>query len=414
MCENLFDDVGGGLTLELNKVTMHLDEIGRIMAERHNKAQQRSAQARALLSEHAEVTEELERKIARAREVDEWRRGAIPRGRRLDETAAAPRPPDRYTLIAADGSQIYPDRHAAASYFLLNTGAIVFRGGTGQAPTIYSEPEVFYADEELYDENHEIHGADYVSAQRNRREIEALADRAEEERAALGGDVSVPIICVLDGPLLPWMRPNPEDPQAIDAEIAFFVQQLERMRRAGAIPIGYVDKPGSANVLRILELIDTPIEQITRERLREGGFIGLADRMLFGELPPAHRTGLFEPNSNTNDRYQYRSGGDRITFAYANMARDAGPGNAAIARLEAPGWVVQDPAKLDIALAALYANCEPVRYPYVLARAHELAVVTQAEKADLESMLAQTMLRNGIMPEISLKAANKLLTAHRR
>ena len=67
-----------------------------------------------------------------------------------------------------------------------------------------------------------------------------------------------------------------------------------------------------------------------------------------------------------------------------------------------------------LAQAAIYANCEPTRYPYVLARAHELAVVSQAEKADLEQMLFQALLRNGLMPEVSFKAANKLLTGGRR
>jgi hypothetical protein len=402
------------LTLELNKLTTQVDDMGRIMVNRRDDAQDRSARAHELLLEHAEVTEELERKIARAREVDEWRRGAIPMGKRLDETVAPGIAPDNYILIAADGSQIYPDRHAAATYFLLNTGTIVFRCGTGQAPTVSSTPQVFYADEELYDENGEVHGADYVSAQRNRLEIKALADLAEAERTALGGDVSVPIICVLDGPLLPWMRPNPENNQAINEEIDFFVHQLARLRKAGAIPVGYVDRPGSAYVLRILELIGLPIEKITRETLREGRFRQLADRMLFHGLRPAHRTGMFEPNSNTNDRYQHRSGGDRIAFVYANMAQQAGADNAGIARLEVPGWIAQDPAKLDIALLALYANCEPVPYPYVLARSHELAVVTQAEKADLETMLVQVMMRNGIMPAISFKSANKLLTSHRR
>jgi hypothetical protein len=55
-----------------------------------------------------------------------------------------------------------------------------------------------------------------------------------------------------------------------------------------------------------------------------------------------------------------------------------------------------------------------VRYPYVLARAHELAVVSQVDRAELDQMLGQVMMRNGMMPEVSLKAANKLLTSHRR
>ena len=85
--------------------------------------------------------------------------------------------------------------------------------------------------------------------------------------------------------------------------------------------------------------------------------------------------------------------------------------DTAIARIEVPGWVQARADWLDIAQAAIYANCVPTAYPYVLARAHELALVTQADKGELERLLGQVMLRNGMMPEISVKASNKLLTA---
>jgi hypothetical protein len=139
----------------------------------------------------------------------------------------------------------------------------------------------------------------------------------------------------------------------------------------------------------------------------------LADRQLFDGLGPGERTGLFQPNSNMNQRYSGKAK-DHIVFVYANMAQRGGSDNAALSRIEVPGWVAADPAKLDIAQAALYDNCEPVRYPYVLARAHELAVVTQAERADLEDMLVQVMMRNGMMPERSVKAIDKLFTRNRR
>ena len=205
----------------------------------------------------------------------------------------------------------------------------------------------------------------------------------------------------------------------IDHRVEFFAAQMDRLRRAGAIPVGYVDRPESAYVLRVLELIELPLEGITREALRRGRFRQLTDRALFAGLAPTERTGLFEPNSEANDRYQSRTRshgggeGDRIAFTYLNVARP-GQTQAAIARLEVPGWVAADPAQLDAAQAALYANCEPTSYPYVLARAHELAVVGQAEKADLEQMLFQALLRNGLMPEISSKASNKLWMAGAR
>ena len=215
---------------------------------------------------------------------------------------------------------------------------------------------------------------------------------------------------MVDGPLLPWMKPDPGHADTINQEIEFFAAQMARLRRAAAIPVGYVDRPDSAYVLRILELINLPIEKITREALRQGPFIQLTDRHLFDGLAPNERTGLFEPNSDANDRYRLRSDGDRVAFVYANMTRPERGKGSAIARIEVPGWIASEPAKLDIAQAAIYANCEPTSYPYVLARAHELAVVGQAEKGDLEQMLFQTLLRNGLMPEVSFKAANKLLT----
>ncbi len=397
------------MALELNKLTGQVVAMGQAMAARADELTGRASQARELLATQPEVSEELKRKIEAARRIDEWRRGCLPLGGRLDERCRPAVQPKTFTLIAADGSQIYPDRHGIASYYLLNTGAIVLRAGTGEAPSVSSVPEIFFQDADLYDEEGRMRSPEFISAQRNRRELAALADLAESERTALGGDLAVPIVCLIDGPLLPWLRPDPAQPEALNQELEFFTEQMARLCAAGAIPVGYVDRPSSAYVLRILELIGRPIEEITRETLRQGDFIQLADRQLFVDLAPNERTGLFDPNSDANDRYRVRSG-DRIAFAYLNVARQAGRENAAIARIEVPGWIASKPAKLDLAQAAIYANCEPTRYPYVLARAHELAVVGGAEKEGLEQMLFQAMLRNGLMPEISFKATNKLLT----
>jgi hypothetical protein len=402
------------MALELNKLTGQVAAMGQAMAARADGLSGQAVQARELLAAQPEVSDELKRKIEAARRIDEWRRGCIPLGDRLDERCRPVEQPKTFTLIAADGSQIYPDRHGIASYFLLNTGSIVLRSGTGEAPTVNSVPEIFFEDADLYDDEGRIRSAEFISAQRNRRELAALADLAENERTALGGDLSTPIICLIDGPLLPWMRPDPDQAEAINQELEFFAGQMARLRAAGAIPVGYVDRPGSAYVLRILELIKLSMTEITREALRQGDFVQLTDRQLFTDLEPNQRTGLFEPNSDANDRYRVRSGGDRIAFAYANFSRQPGRENAAIARLEVPGWIASEPAKLDLAQAAIFANCEPTSYPYVLARAHEVAVVGGAEKEALEQMLFQAMLRNGLMPEISFKAANKLLTGSGR
>ena len=397
------------MTLELNRLTGQVDAMGEKLARRRDDTAKLGQEARQLLAARPEVTEELARKIEAARQFDEWRRGAKPLCDRLDERHAPTADVSEVILIAADGSQIFPDRHAVTTYYLINTGTIVLRRGSGNAPTTESAPEIYFEDDDVYDDEGQVVSNDEISLTRGRREIEALARLAEQEREALGGDLSAPIVALVDGPLLPWLRPDPQRNDRINEEIDFVIRQLERLRRAHAIPIGYVDRPGSGFVLRIVELLDLSIEQINRETLREGRFRRLTDRALFQGLGPNERSGFFNPYSNAHDRYAGRAN-DRIAFAYLNVAHPERGEESAIARIEAPGWVAARVDWLDIAQAAIYANCVPTAYPYVLARAHELALVSQGDKGELERLLGQVMLRNGMMPEISVKASNKLLT----
>jgi hypothetical protein len=399
--------------LELNKLAERVEAMGRCLAQRQEDLQERLAHARELLGRHSLVTEALREKIARARAIDEWRRGALPLAAHLNERRIPPPLTSPVTLIAVDGSQIYPDRHGIATYYLLNIGSIVLRLGSGQAPTVSTIPELFFDDRDLFDPDGQLRPPEYINAQRSRREIAILADLAEAERSRTGGDPALPIIAMVDGPLLPWMRQDAEEGEALTEEVDFFVHQMRRLRRAHAVPVGYVDRPGSAYVLRILELLELSAEEISRETLRQGRFRQLTDRLLFNDLAPNERSALFTSNSDANDRYEQASGGDRIAFVYVNVARRPGPSNSIIVRLEVPGWVAAQPELLDIAQAAIYANCEPTGYPYVLTRAHELALVGQAERADLEAMLFQAMLRNHLIPTVSPKAQSKFLTARR-
>ena len=407
------------MTLELNRLTGQVDAMGEALAARRDEQAERIGQAARLLSTKPEVTDEVLRKIDAARKIDEWRRGAVPRGNRLDERRQNSRVVPNAVLIAADGSQIFPDRNAATLYYLLNIGVIVFREGSAQAPTCDSQPQLFYTTEDLYDADGQLRTEEYVGSQRNRLELAALVDLATAERQALGGDLGVPIIVLIDGPLLPWIRSNADNERILNQEIDYFVGQMERLRSVQAIPVGYIDRPRSAYVLRILELLDLPLTGITREALRFGKFVDLTDGQLFESLLPGERTGLFMPNSKTNERYQARSAkngekGDSITFCYANMARPGRNEDAEIARLEVPGWVAEHTDWLELAQAVIAANCEPGPFPYVLARAHELALVGEEERAALDELLSQVMWRKGLVPQISTKAWTKQLTRRPR
>jgi hypothetical protein len=368
-------------------------------------------QARARLAEHATGNADLAEKLRRAGQSDASWRGAAP----LDQLEGRCLPVHRRrdtTLVGVDGSQIYPDRHGIATYYLINTGSIVLRQGTGETPSIASHPRIYFDDADVYDEGYRVRDAEYINRLRHREELATTVELAEAERTRLGGDIGRPILALTDGPLLPWM-PLRAGEADLRRDVEHAAEGLDRLRRAHVIPVGYIDRPSSAYVLRTLELADMPIEEINRRRLRQGPFRQITDRLLFGDLKPNERTALFASTSELNQHFA--EAGHRVVFFYANMARASGANDAIIARIELPEWAARDVASLDSLQQALSADCALTGYPYVLARAHELAVVSNAERAQFDSMIERSMLRCGLRPATSIKAEMKRLTgAHRR
>src|SRR5512135_2835566 len=92
--------------------------------------------ALSLLEDWADKPAELNEKLERARQADPSLRCAMPFAERLDASTPQPTGNKFATLLAADGSQIAPDRHAAVLFSLVNVGAIVMPAGSNQAPEI--------------------------------------------------------------------------------------------------------------------------------------------------------------------------------------------------------------------------------------------------------------------------------------
>ena len=66
-------------------------------------------------------------------------------------------------------------------------------------------------------------------------------------------------------------------------------------------------------------------------------------------------------------------------------------------RVEIPEWVAKDESKLELLHTALIQQCQIMGarpYPYILHRAHEIAVVSFEEKEQIEQMLQAEQLKN--------------------
>jgi hypothetical protein len=79
--------------------------------------------------------------------------------------------------------------------------------------------------------------------------------------------------------------------------------------------------------------------------------------------------------------------------------------------VEIPAWVAEDESKLDMLQAALIGQCRALGarpYPYILHRAHEIAVVKNEEKQQVEQMLVLGLRKAGVdVDEVSSKQSAK-------
>jgi len=337
--------------------------------------------ARHLLEAWADKTPELRDKVERARQADPNLRCALPLEERLDASTPEPPLPNSVTLLAADGSQILPDRHAALQYSLVNVGAIILQPGSGHPPEVFTDSSLLFGDE-LYTETGIVSG----------EAIEQHRDIAERRTLLeLAPDYPAPLLALTDGPVELWGAKNGgEDDYRKNLEIHKSV--LSQLQARGMTVAGYVDKPGADLVIRTLEIAQLSSDEEYKNIRKIHTLRGVTDRWLYSFLPAGHRSAVFGLQSSSRLHY---TGNLAIHFFYLNVGE---PKHPSLVRVEFPRWVVEDPGKLDLLQAALLQQCRVMGarpYPYILHRAHEIAVVKFEEKRQVEAMLDMEIRRAG-------------------
>ena len=380
------------MSLDFQQVREQVSRLGEQAPGRERRLKALRQQARDLLQIHAGELESLRQKVqAVVRSHDPSLRCAIPTLERLNACSPLPVMPRRATLFAADGSQIYLDRHAAAEYFLINIGAIRMEYGDEQPPAVTVQSDLYYGDD-LH-----ISGAypseEKISLLRDLRERQRLADLAEQNTR--------PAIALTDGSLELCGASLEQEPDSLEV----FLESLARLEVAGASVAGYVDKPGEDYVVRLLEIAALPVENAKERPLR-----GVRDIDLFREiLGPGERSAVFEVQTRSAGIYRRRSASFAPHFFYLNVGRQGHPW---LARVDILAWVASDRHRLDDLHTVLVHQCRMLGtrpYPYVLHRAHEIARVTADEKGQVELMITNELRRHGVPVEESHKQYHKNL-----
>lgn len=379
------------MTLDLARLIRAANEMGHALARQEQEFGNLIAAARQWMEEFAESGLSFCETAAEAG-------AAIPTSEPLNAMVACPPIPQRFTAIGADGSAIGPDRHSPALYYLINIGSLVFRHGSGEAPEARSIPTLAFRDEDLYEGELLVSG-NLLDVRRDCAEIAHLADRVEAEPPG-------PTLALVDGTLI--LGVLDDLPAAGRKEkIAFYLCQMERIREKGAALAAFISRPRHTEVGKLLHLARVGGDPI-RAREEKNPLGRIPDRAIFASLPAGARSALFVSPSGINRNY-YEPAGHEIQFFYLNVAAEGR--EPIIARVEVPCWVAENPDALRLTHAGIVAQCRILGgFPYVLARADELAYISGPEREYLEEMVGDALMSAGIIPSPSPKAYYKGLT----
>jgi hypothetical protein len=392
------------MPVNFQQIYTRIKEIAQGAHDNKRVLEERRILARELLAVYASELDYLREKVEKAKEVDINLRCAVPFRESLASCFPPPVSAADATIIAADGSQVNPDRHAAVQFCIINVGVIAMKLKSGQAPFVSVETELLYGDDLLRNGSPISDGM--VAMRRD------ISERLRLDE--ISQDLEGPIVNLTDGTLELWGAKG-DDPQAYANFVEQYLGVLSRLHGRGVVTAGYVEKPSADLVISLLEIATADDEQI--RRLRDYHPLhGVSDRWLYGErqnplLPPGHRSAVFGLQSGSEKKYK---GPLSLHFFYLNVGTEGHPWPV---RVEIPQWVAEDPKKLDLLHAVLIEQCRMMGsrpYPYLLHRAHETAVVRYEEKQQVEQLLVLELRRiHAEVGDSSNKSSAKALKVNR-
>lgn len=390
------------MPVNFQTIQVQIREMGQQALPRQRELEDRLKKALDKLAETAGELDALKQRVDQAFNLNSSLRCAVPVTERLDAHLPTPAIRPDFALIAADGSQVVPSHHDAVEFGVINVGAIRMQPGAPCAPRELVESKLLCFDE-LYTSDGGLLSEEIVALMRDIAERRALAEYAQAELPRL-------VVTLTDGQLEIFgaSRASSEFQQKLEE----FTRVQEQLAGMGVVTAGYVAKPNSDLVVRLLDLMfleDSELKQAGEKRR----LAGITDRQLFTHmLGPGERSAVFAIQSNSALKFAEPL---RPNFFYFNPAQS---GRAQLARVEVPGWVAQDEAMIDLLHHALSGQCRQMGsrpYPYALHRAHEIAVVSLQEKSELENMILVELRRQGVdISEISEKQFAKLLGGRTR
>jgi hypothetical protein len=392
------------MTLEIEKLTDDLDEMARNAAARQEREERVIEAALAKLGQYREDWGFIEQSLALALDMVDIKRYRSARpfdeNEPLDAAVSPGPPPAQATIIATDGSQIIPDRHAPYLYSLINIGVVVYFHGRGLPPEQFTHPALDYPEKSQAEAEEFADRGAIVNLRRDKAEIEVLARTAWSYREEVR-----PLLAILDQRLLYWPVVGDSDNDG-KRVLESWRQSMTNIRALGGLLAGYIDRPGKRSILTLLDTFDIHSPSFDKEVLQGGdAWGGLTDASLFRRiLEPGQRSKVFIDISHHNNEFRADDPGNEVCFFYLNP----GQRGRQIARVDIPRFVAEDDAAVSAVHSLIYDQCNILGgYPYIITRADEQAVVTFRDKEHLDTMIGNKMQQYDMTAGITAKQSTK-------
>lgn len=333
-----------------------------------------------ILAANADRLDEIKRVVGREMETNSCLRCAVPADEGLNVAIPVGKLPEQVALLAADGSQINPSRHARVPFCVINIGAVEMVRGSGQMPRVYQDSRLLDYDRTTLPDTGLI----------SEGSVGLTRDLAERQKLAEWADnMPHPAIAMIDGPL--ELYRDVQQTTEFERISGKFKAVLERFKSNNVFLLGYVDKPGSDLLVSLLELIGRSQTALAPDfpKVRP---VRVVDTALFESIlkNPGERSAIFSVESQRSGAFGVDQ---QVHFFFMNVGTDE---FQHLARVEVPAWVARDKENLSLIQAALLDQTRMLGskpYPYLLHRSHEVALVSMDEHQRVEDMIISEFMR---------------------
>lgn len=272
---------------------------------------------------------------------------------------------DAYSILAVDGSQIYPDKHQQnLDFFLLNTGSCFIRYGKNSTVTLTTQPYVITSAH--YRFLGPIAQTDLVDMIREEKEFSVMHKQEDQHN---------PDITLFDGNLLLWHMEY-KNSSSKDYFIPLYLAPLMHLYEKKRLVAGYLSAPRFNDIVTMLISTLSSFYDKRGHDLEE-----MTDADLFSHLlQPGQRSPVFVANHAITRYYQAPI---KPCFLYLNT-------DSEIIRLEIPAWIAGNKKDVDTICALCIDQCQKGQgYPVVLAESHAQAVIQSSDREFFYHLVAQ-------------------------